>query len=316
MPIRTGAGGTVITPTLPGSLPDGGIYKRQGVGMAWTDCNGRRWDLLDRASGAVLMPHVRGTHMPRWTAYTSSSPAVHGQRFRGINVQPRDCSWIIALYKGGTSQDWVDHYNAWWDGLDPERTGVWTATAPDGSSRHLTCRLDEADDDAQWDPVLEQWVEYPVKLVADDPFWRADQTIWQSWGGLQVKSGFLKPVTSTGVLHINSASVTGTGTISNPGDVDAYPVWTLSGPFTSAKVGVGDRAVDIPFAVAAGQTLVIDTTPSRLSAVIAGVDRTGDLGQSTRYAAVPPGANVPLTVVMAGDGRIRVDLLPGYYKAW
>lgn len=56
--------------------------------------------------------------------------------------------------------------------------------------------------------------------------------------------------------------------INNPGDVDAWPTWTIIGDSTAAAVGVGTSVVEVPFVVPAGKALVVNTDPTVQTAVM------------------------------------------------
>lgn len=115
---------------------------------------------------------------------------------------------------------------------------------------------------------------------------------------------------------IMSGSNLASAAIDNPGDEPAFPAWTLAGPFTSASVGVGPSQIVVPFAMAAGESLVIDPRPSAQTAITgAGVDRTGDLG-AVAFAPVEPGIPRPLSLSMVGAGSVTATLLPLYWRAW
>ena len=118
----------------------------------------------------------------------------------------------------------------------------------------------------------------------------------------------------------------------NDGDEDAWPVWTVVGPAAAgAHVGVGGNVVEVPFAVADGKALVLDTDPRVRTALqydytpAAGkapaafanpVDRTADLTGAVDFASIPAGGTTPLNVAFAGTGALQVEITPMYWRAW
>jgi hypothetical protein len=93
-------------------------------------------------------------------------------------------------------------------------------------------------------------------------------------------------------------------------------------------MGVGDSVVEVPFTVADGKALVVDTDPRVQTAIeydyTAGdpptltnpVDRTADLDGAVDFAAIPAGGTSPLNVSITGDGTVRIELVPLYWRAW
>jgi hypothetical protein len=103
--------------------------------------------------------------------------------------------------------------------------------------------------------------------------------------------------------------------MTNPGDVEAYPIWTLTGPLTSASIAIDGRTITVPFAVPSGQTLVIDTNPNQLTAIMAGVDKITQLS-SADFAPLPVGVDIPIALALAGSGSCEISITPLYYRAW
>ena len=122
--------------------------------------------------------------------------------------------------------------------------------------------------------------------------------------------------------------------MNNPGDVESFPRWYIDGDITSASVGVDGVVVTVPFGVAYGQCLVVDSDPENLGAtlyditvdgmtmkpsarvfgthLINPVDKTRDLGEND-FAAIPAGQAVPLSLTLEGSGVVEC-LLPSLYR--
>lgn len=116
--------------------------------------------------------------------------------------------------------------------------------------------------------------------------------------------------------YIGSGQSIANATMSNPGDVAAWPVWTVNGPFTSAEVGVDGRKVVVPFAMLAGESLTIDTAPSAQTAIDhTGAERTASLGAAD-FAPIEPGESVALSLSLVGAGSISASLQPLHFRAW
>lgn len=301
-----------------------------GLDMSWTGWDGSVWSLTSASDGAVLMPGVRGLTMPPVTHYSTSYASVAGARWRGHNIESREVFWPLQIFADNSSQDWIDRDRAFWRTMRPDKTGTWTVTQPDGSSRSLTCRfVDDGQQAFNTDPVAVGWTNYGITLRADSPFWRGTD-VRREWTAAAPTGKFHQTTPGNGVVKIAGTSVTNPSstTLSNPGDVDTYPIWEVIGPVDFATVGVGTRTITIPFAVAAGKVLIINTAPTSQTAtlynytgtgtsrVLSGaVDKTMSL-TNVDFAPVRAESATSFTVGGQGAGRLSMTLTPLYLRAW
>lgn len=288
----------------------------------WIDWQGVEWDLSGGTSGVVLLDGVRGIGMPVVQAFKATPAGLHGSRWRGMNVPERDVFWPIELFEDAGSQAWIDHDARWWATLHPERVGLWKVTQPSGVYRTLTCRfVDDGQKAYDVAPELVGWVDYSIALVAEDPFWygQPELRLWgpedeQNYYGGTGGGGFGPP------YFISSGSSASSATIPNPGDVEAWPTWTVYGPATSATVGIGSELIEVPITLADETEWVrIDTSPyagetSQRAIDQDGVDRTLELG-TVDFAAIPPAAEAVLNVTLVGGGQVEGRIVPAYLRA-
>lgn len=305
-----------------------------GVQMTWT-AKGTVWPLTDPQTGLCLLSQVRGLGAPKFTRYSVSSPATPGSSFRGVSVADRDVFWPLHIWNDESSLEWMDRDSAFWSTMDPYDTGVWTVFLPDGDTRSLRLRfVDDSDHASEVDPVSKGWDTYGINLVAEQPFWEGSPVV-RSWKA-DTPQPFFDP-TGPQLVNISSGHTLSTATITNPGDVESFPKWFIDGPASAGTVGVDGVTVSIPFAVASGSCLVIDSDPDVIGAtmydvttsgatvkpssrvvgvdLINPVDRTTDLGEAD-FAAVPAGSSVPLSLSVTGGGTIEVSLPTRYRRAW
>ena len=307
----------------PTTLDGGGLptFETPGLQMTWT-VGGVTWDLLSGVSGVRLLRGVRGLSAPPEVHYRDTSPSVPGSRWRGSRTGEREAFWPI-LVSGGDGAAWVEHDRAWWAGLQPQKTGAWSVTDPFGARRSLTLRFqDDGDGAYSLDPVKARIATYGLTFIAEDPYWRGDPIV-RSWT-TGTSSDFFNGVSKAPPFNISVGSTIATATLTNPGDVDAWPIWTIYGPSTAAELGLAGRLVTVPFTVASGKALVVDTDPRVQTAYLYDIsggalidptERTGDLGTAD-FAPIPPGASVPLALSLTGAGTIQSRIIPGYYRAW
>jgi hypothetical protein len=317
--------GIIYALPAPGALAPPALVVQTEV--SWTGWDGSVWNLADPDGGVVLLKEgVEGLHMPPFRQWARQSPAVPGQVFTGASAEPRQVVLPVLLFSDGSSAEWVARDRAFWKSLHPAREGVLTISpAGAGSRRSLRLRLIPEDHQFALDPAQARWAAYSLLLVADQPFWAgpARTAGWKSATG----EDFYEE-TGPHLVNIAPGHTTASASINNPGDEDAWPVWTVIGPATAAHMGVGDSVVEVPFTVADGKALVVDTDPRVQTAIeydyTAGdppiltnpVDRTADLDGAVDFAAIPAGGTSPLNVSITGDGTVRIELVPLYWRAW
>jgi hypothetical protein len=290
--------------------------------MTWTGWDSSVWNLTSAAEGVVMMAGVRGLTMPPVVHYSTAYASVAGATWRGHTVDAREVFWPIQIYHDLDSAGWVDRDRAFWRTMRPEKTGVWTVRHPSGAERHLDLRFsNDGDVTYEHDPVLRGWSNYGITLTAEQPFWRAApiKREWSAGGPLP-----FFPEGSGETYTISPSATLDSAAMPNPGDVDAYPVWEIHGPTSSAQVGVEGRNITIPFGVADGQVLVIDTAPTSQSATLYDlvgeartnpVDKTAELG-TANFVPVPADSVSSTSLLLSGSGKVSLILTPLYLRAW
>ena len=282
--------------------------------MSWEGWDGSVWDLTKPSSGVFLTGRgVEGLGMPDHLAWVGSSPATHGQYYRGHVVEPRQVFWPVYLFSDRGTEEWLERDRAFWRSLQPGKHGSWTVSTPTGGKRSLSCRfVDDGRHAFGHDPMHRGWASYGVTLIADDPFWTGE-SVRRVWAQSEDVDAFA-PVPDV-VLNVSSASKLASAAMTNQGDLEAWPVWTVKGPVTSVTVGVDGRTVQWNVALTADDILVIDTDPTIQSAWLNGVDVTSQLGTAD-FAPIPAGHELPLSLTMAGTGSVEAAITPRYYRAW
>ena len=270
---------------------------RYALEMEWTDGNGTRWSLSDPDSGIILMQGVRGLGAPTFTHFRDDLSGTDGALWRGYRAEVREVFWPVYLYHDGNSADWVTRNRAFWRGMSPSKEGTWSVRQEDGTTRRLRLRyMNGAEEALDLDPVFFGWAKYGIYLQADQPYWEGDP-VTRRWETAEPEF-FFGPDDEAPPFYIAKPPVPAVTTITNPGDVAAWPVWRLTGPLTSATLTVDGRAISVPFALGSGDTLVIDTRPTAQTAILNGTtDMTGQLG-SYGFAKIPPGVDREISVLL------------------
>ena len=161
-------------------------------------------------------------------------------------------------------------------------------------------------------------------LVADDPFWRAEEPTVRTWVAAEPENLYGGgpvggPSPGGPPFVIGEGNTLAGATMDNPGDIEAWPVWRVEGldgaGVTDVVLGVGDRQIAYPGPIGLGQVLTVDTDPLDQQVYLDGVNVTGDLTE-WGFAPVPAGAGASLSLSMVGASEVRASIHPKYYRAW
>ncbi|MDQ4502187.1 hypothetical protein [Sinomonas sp. ASV322] len=322
------AGISYGTPYVPPAPP---VPLLRGLKLLWRGPgkDAPEWDLTAPQEGlGIVREGVEGLSFPAYQHIVQESPALAGQWHRGSRAKARRVFWPLCIWADASSDAWAVRDAAFWaslgDTLEPGQTGTWTVVTPAGSRRHLACRFEDDGGHAfSHDPFQKGWEVYGIAMAADGPYWASDP-ISQAWGA-SASRAFL-PSAPGEPYWVTSGSLLGAASITNPGDVPAWPRWTVVGGSTSVSAGVGGSVVEIPFPVPHGKAVVVDTDPRAQTAKYGdwdeatrtlsnAVDRTRELGAAD-FAPVPAGQNLPLSIAITGGGSVTAEITPLHRKAW
>lgn len=275
-------------PEVPRPVPSPGVYV-----PTWYAPDGSVWPLNPDGSLLLTLRGVTGLGIaPR--SITADPDPIGGTRVRHIQAEPRYITWPLRI-RGATHMGFLDLWRSYAFAFDMTRTdgpGILRIRRPDGTEREI-----EAYYEAGWEMEPGQgWLEDTpvIGLYCPDPFWRdvavLSQTLAYTTGG----DDFLDPYP-----QLSSGAVTGELTLNNPGTVEAWPEWTVTGPmtsFTATNVTTGEEFV-ITYTLTAGQTLVVTTRPAAV---------TGPAGQNLINTVDWPGAE--LWRLRRGDNAVDLQL--------
>ncbi|UYB35508.1 phage tail family protein [Arthrobacter koreensis] len=289
-------------------VPDN-IRRWGGITHRWTGWDGSTWDLSDVEGGVFLLNEgLEGLGMPDITNYTHDSPVVHGVSWDGWLATGRKVFWSVAVFHDTDSEGWIARHRAFWKTLRPGKAGVWSVELPTGEKFSLTLRF-KSDGGHSYtnDPVHRGWEVYGIELFPEQPFWEAPAVV-ESWGA-EEKVPFLGPDGAAPPFFPSPAATLSTAKVTNPGDVETFIQWTITGPTETVTVGIGSARTVVPFPVPDGSKLVIDTNPRNLIAELDGVDVMERLSEFN-YSPLPPGEGIALSLSRSGPGAVEARFTP------
>lgn len=278
--------------------------------MTWTDPDGGVWNLADLGiPDGLIATSVKGTGGPPLSSAFLKLPS-GAQIPQSILPQPHVVTLGLYAEAAGLDQDGFA-------GLTDRVTrafytvrggspaaGVLTVQRADGSSRQMPCYctagLDQPDQDGP--PLL--WATWVLTLQGA-PYW--------SDAVPQPTVTFAPPPGSAGVppmppVLLGSATATGTTSVRNSGDADAYPTWVVTGPgkptVTNTTTG---RSWSLDTTLVSGDVWTVVTSPDGQASV---TDASGSSQWQHLAAGVPrdlwplvPGVNdLDIVIASAGTG--------------
>lgn len=288
----------------------------EGEEIPLTDFSDPRWP------GIVLMPGATGLDAPPFELHADDSPNLDGGIFRDARAVAREI--MIPVYLHGIDRQTVKRLKSQLvSALNPKKGFcVLKFVEGDAVPRYLKCFYkggmegSESEDQAGF-----TWKKFGIQLTAYDPYFYGDDVQVAQWV-FGTGEAFLHEV-SFFPLHLNAGIVSGSEvTVNNPGDVEAWPRWELTGPikgftFTSPdgeSFGVTAPA-DGTDTVAGGRTLTVDTRPGYKSLK----DDLGDnywplLDASPQLWAVPEGKSTCIVDIVPGSSNasVRLTFQPRY----
>lgn len=184
--------------------------------------------------------------------------------------------------------------------MDPTRgIGRVRVVAPGGDSREIFCRVSSGlglsevlGEDAG---IISQRIS--AAFIAHDPYWYSVGDTAIVYSGVTDVATFFPffPLRlSASAVFVNDSS------INNPGDLEAWPVWTISGPGSNIVITnlTTSQSLTLNTSVTSGQSITIDTRPGAKTVL-------DDGGNSLFPLMTPTSVLFPLA---KGDNHIQVAM--------
>jgi hypothetical protein len=251
-----------------------------------TYCETHEWrSSLGETIRFVTRTEAQQRMMPPVTISTVRVPQAQGGRFRFARHEERLVT-IPVVVPGPT--DGRDELRRWARALDPVK-GEGTLTVVQGAhaGRQIVCAYETGlDTFAEEYPLLGLTT---LGFRAADPYWQdaAEQSLVAAINSTSYTWFPFLP------LVLGASDVFAAVTITNAGDVDAWPVITTVGPGTELNVTnttTGEQW-HLTGSVDAGSTLVVDHRPGHKSARLDGVNVFGRLTDDSSLWPLVPGPN-------------------------
>lgn len=316
MPLITAPVEAPEEPTPPIEVPEVGYAT-----ITYIDPAGGRWPMTDlSADWYALAEGVSGLGAASYTLTSDPHPR-GGARLRHAQPQPRTIVWPV-LVKGADHTAFTANWRALARALTRtlrEGPGVLEVARPNGGVRRVSVYYSDGWDGRGQHATGITWDSAVVTLWCEDPYW-ADAvpvTVHRETG---TQVDYLVPYPS-----VSSGQVLGATTVDNPGDVEVWPTWTITGPASVITFTRDDTNESFTLTMAdtvhgpllAGETVTVSTDPPR---VRSDTDENLIGGLSWPSAvlwSLPPG-ETPLTFQLDGaatGSAVDLTFYPRYETA-
>jgi hypothetical protein len=274
-----------------------------------TDCETHEWrSAMGETIRFVTRTEAQQRMMPPVTIHTVRVPQAHGGRFREARHDER-LATIPVVLPGPTAGR--DELRRWARALDPVQ-GEGTLTVIQGAwaGRQLVCAYETG-----LEEFAEEWPLLGLTTLAfraADPYWQ-DSTENSVISVLDPNAVLWFPMLP---LILGPSDIFASVTITNTGDVDAWPIITTAGPGTDLTLTNQTTGLMWHFtgSIGEGSTLVVDHRPGHKSARLDGFNVFGRLTDDSALWPLVPGPNRIVIGFATATDASRVDF--GWRNRW
>lgn len=262
---------------------------------------------LDGSSGIRVGLKVRGTGLPPVSLQWYEG-AGEGSSLRGGRTLARIMDIPIKVYANNRSE------------VDDLLQQISKIFAVQNAPVTLTLNLDRevwslqvvrtGGGDWDWgaDTDGSTYLKMIVTVQTDgSPYWMRQDSTGRDLTPGGVGIGLLGAGVSLAQLRLANMEGLGTVQFENVGDVDAYPNWTLHGPFTGFSLARGDLVLSWTGAVATGERVLIDTAQGTIVDG-AGANLYGGLAPAPKFWTIPEGTSTASIVLSGAGGTSRIEV--------
>jgi hypothetical protein len=288
----------------------------EGEEIPLTGFQNRWWPAI------MIQPGASGLDMPPFELHTDDSPNLDGSIYRGSRAAARQILLPLFVY-GVDRQGLISFKRRLANALNPKNGYcVLKFVEQDGAVRTLQCYyVSGMEGNESVDASGFSWVSYGIQLTAVDPWFYGDTEEVANWS-----FGTPLPFLGSPFFPVRLSSGTpasGQLIVTNPGDIEAWPVWTITGPLKSFTFTGpdGSSSWGIPAqpggvdCLANGRTLTVDTRPGYKTITDdQGTNYFPLLSANPVLWSVPAGTSTVQATLVAGSGipSVKVELFPRF----
>jgi hypothetical protein len=262
---------------------------------------------LDGLTGFYLTSGFRGVGIPPTDVRISNS-AGDGGTWRSTRRGVRDLDLPVTVI--GTDRGDVESKLRRLASALSDRYGtpMLLAKYSDGTSYQIEVHYTGGGETQFGSDAGDTFARWLITLQAPDPFWTSQQAVSFSLGYDAATRGLLPNLSQ---LQVKTDSVIGSFTIENPGDVDAYPVWSIQGKSTLLSLSLNGVGFTYTENMAAGTAK--RTINTRTASVVdpSGTNLYANLGTAPKLFAMPPGSS---SISLSIAGADATTGFAGYFQ--
>lgn len=276
------------------------------ITATWTDPEGTVWELSNTSPdlGWFTPAGPAGWGATSYEIVTDPVPR-GGENVRFVQAKPARIVWPIYVW-GETHLQFVERWRqikrAFTMTLHRRQSGTLRVARPDGTAREI----DAYYEDGWGGESGENWLfaRNAITLFCPDGYWRDVEPV-TAVHSYVAGSDFLSPYPK-----VSDSLTLGETVLTNPGDVDAWPTWTITGPASavSATNITTGYTFTITHALAAGEQITITTQQPTVRGPV-GQNLVSALNWPDAYLwSLAPGDNDVVFNVTGGVAGTSVEL--------
>lgn len=242
----------------------------------------------------VTLRGKRGVFMPNYDLTAQRLPDGSASYLQFVGMQPRAVDLPIQIT--AASHDALrTSVRALAKVLHARNGDGYLKVTRSGIARKLTCRYTGGLEQASY--FSDRALEAVLSFEAADPLWYATTNQTGSYSQAVASGGWFPFFP----LRLITSAVFKNVTVTNPGDVEAWPIWTITGPGATLilKNLTSGLELGLDINLAASEQIVIDTRPL-IKTIVNGA---GD----NLYALLRSGQK-SLWPLLAGDNNVQILL--------
>lgn len=287
--------------------------------LTWYPDDGDPIVLNDRSAGYRVHKGVKGLGVPDVEFVTSDPPLIDGDQIDDVYESGRRIILPMSAY-GPDDATFRARLRALLSAMDPRQPGYFEVAQADGQRRRIAARYAAGlnGDEAKDLGGDNGWYRFNLDLYAPDPlfFDPTPVTLLRTFGA--GTAFFPIGPTNATPLKLSPSEVLGSATLTNPGDVSAWPTWTVTAPGTAVELDNTDTGEELHLSGTLSGDLVIVTQPPQQSITMGGVDWWDKLVDTPVLWQLPKGdTHVSLVLTGASTGSsVSCSFFPRYRSAW